>query len=45
MGGLLNITAGPAAIAVGGVVMVTMLAAESFDSRLILDHVAEDEDG
>ena len=37
MGGLLRITAGPAAIAFGGVVIVTMVAAESFDSRLIWD--------
>jgi len=39
MGGLLNITAGPAAIAFGGVVIVTMLAAHSFDPRLIWDQV------
>ncbi len=45
MGGLLNITAGPAAIAFGGVVMVTMVAAESFDSRLIWDHVGDNKDG
>ncbi len=37
MGGLLRITAGPAAIAFGGVVIVTMIAAESFDPRLIWD--------
>jgi len=37
LGGLLTITAGPAAIAFGGVVIVTMLAAESFDPRLIWD--------
>jgi paraquat-inducible protein A len=44
LGGLLNITAGPAAIAFGGVVIVTMLAAESFDPRLIWDQVEEDHD-
>jgi len=37
LGGLLLITPGPAAIAFGGVVIVTMLAAESFDPRLIWD--------
>ncbi len=37
LGGLLSINAGPAAIAFGGVVIVTMLSAESFDSRLIWD--------
>jgi paraquat-inducible protein A len=44
LGGLLNITAGPAAIAFGGVVIVTMLAAETFDPRLIWDHVEETDD-
>jgi paraquat-inducible protein A len=44
LGGLLNITAGPAAIAFGGVVIVTMLAAESFDPRLIWDQVEEGND-
>ena len=44
LGGLLNITAGPAAIAFGGVVIVTMLAAESFDPRLIWDQLEEDDD-
>ena len=39
IGGLLTITAGPAAIAFGGVVVVTMLAAESFDPRLIWDRM------
>jgi paraquat-inducible protein A len=42
LGGLLRITAGSAAIAFGGVVIVTMLAAESFDSRLIWDLGNED---
>lgn len=41
LGGLLVIRPGPAALAFAGVVIVTMLAAESFDSRLIWD-VAED---
>ena len=41
LGGLLLITPGPAAIAFGGVVVVTMLAAESFDPRLIWDHLGE----
>ena len=39
LGGLLSITAGTAAIAFGGVVVVTMLAAESFDPRLIWDQL------
>lgn len=37
LGGLLTITAGSAAIAFGGVVVVTIVAAESFDPRLIWD--------
>ena len=37
LGGLLSIKAGTAAIAFGGVVIVTMIAAESFDPRLIWD--------
>ena len=37
LGGVLRISAGPAAIAFGGVVIVTMLAVESFDPRLIWD--------
>lgn len=41
LGGLLSITAGSAAIAFGGVVIVTMLSAESFDPRLIWDHLEE----
>ena len=44
LGGLLSIDAGPAAIAFGGVVIVTMLAAESFDSRLIWDQLGEAEE-
>jgi len=43
LGGLLSIKAGSAAIAFGGVVVVTILAAESFDPRLIWDR-AEDVD-
>ena len=42
MGGLLTINAGSAAIAFGGVVVVTMLAAESFDPRLIWDNQEEE---
>ena len=37
LGGLLVITPGPAALAFGAMVIVTMLAAESFDPRLIWD--------
>ena len=37
LGGLLNIHAGSAAIAFGGVVVTTIIAAESFDPRLIWD--------
>ncbi len=44
IGGLLSITAGAAAIAFGGVVVVTMLAAESFDPRLIWDRIEIEED-
>jgi paraquat-inducible protein A len=39
--GLLIITPGAAAIAFGGLVIVTMLAAESFDSRLIWDQLGD----
>jgi paraquat-inducible protein A len=42
--GLLLITAGTAAIAFGGVVIVTMLAAESFDPRLIWDQLGDGDD-
>jgi paraquat-inducible protein A len=38
LGGLLVITPGTAAIAFGGVVISTMLAAHTFDPRLIWDH-------
>lgn len=37
LGGILQITPGAASVAFGGVVIMTMLAAESFDSRLIWD--------
>jgi len=38
MGGITQVLAGPAATAFGAVVVVTMLAAKSFDSRLIWDN-------
>lgn len=41
-GALANIAAGPAAIAFGGVVILTMLAADSFDSRLMWDALHHD---
>jgi paraquat-inducible protein A len=41
LGGLLSITAGTAAIAFGGVVIVTILSAESFDPRLIWDQALD----
>lgn len=41
LGGVLRITAGNAAIAFGGVVIVTMLAAHSFDPRLIWDQLGD----
>jgi paraquat-inducible protein A len=44
LGGIMRITPGLASLAFGGVVMITMLAAESFDPRLIWDQLA-DEDG
>jgi paraquat-inducible protein A len=44
LGGLLSITAGSAAIAFGGVVVATILAAESFDPRLIWDRAEDVED-
>ena len=45
LGGLLQITPGPAALAFGAMVIVTMLAAESFDPRLIWDQQGETEGG
>jgi paraquat-inducible protein A len=41
LGGLLRITPGPAALAFGGVVISTMLAAHTFDPRLIWDHLGD----
>ena len=43
LGGLLQITPGAAALAFGGVVIVTMIAAESFDPRLIWDELGDDD--
>jgi paraquat-inducible protein A len=43
LGGILVITPGSAALAFAGLVGTTMLAAESFDSRLIWDHVRDDD--
>ena len=40
LGGVMRVDAGPAAVAFGAVVVVTMLAAESFDPRLIWDQKA-----
>jgi paraquat-inducible protein A len=45
LGGLLRITPGPAAVAFGGVVVVTMIAAHSFDPRLIWDQLGDEADG
>ncbi len=42
LGGLLRITPGPAAVAFGGVVIVTILAAKSFDPRLIWDQLGDE---
>lgn len=44
MGGLLQILPGTAAIAFAGVVIMTMLAAESFDPRLMWDKQGKDDD-
>lgn len=41
LGGLMRITPGSAAVAFSGVVIVTMLAAESFDPRLIWDQLGD----
>ena len=41
LGGLLSIRPGSAALAFSGVVIVTMLAAESFDPRLIWDRLGQ----
>jgi len=45
LGGLLTITPGPAALAFGAMVIVKMLAARSFDPRLIWDQELEARDG
>lgn len=44
LGGLLVIRPGIAALAFAGVVIVTMVAAESFDSRLMWDVLEKDDD-
>jgi paraquat-inducible protein A len=44
LGGLMSITPGAAAVAFSGVVVVTMLAAESFDPRLIWDQLGDDDE-
>ena len=44
LGSLMRITPGVASIAFGGVVILTMLAAESFDPRLIWDQLADRDD-
>ena len=41
--GLAVITAGSAATAFGGVVVMTMLAASSFDTRLLWDYQVQDD--
>jgi paraquat-inducible protein A len=42
LGAVANIEAGPAAVFFATVVVLTMLAAESFDPRLIWDVIEED---
>ena len=44
LGGLMQITTGTAAIAFGALVIITMLAAESFDPRLIWDQLGDDDE-
>ena len=44
LGGILLITPGAAALAFGGVVVVTMLAAHAFDPRLIWDQLGKTDD-
>lgn len=44
LGALANMEAGPGALYFGGVVIVTMLAAEAFDPRLIWDNIEEYDD-
>lgn len=41
LGGILTIRPGPAALAFAGVVVITMLAAEAFDPRMIWDKLEE----
>jgi paraquat-inducible protein A len=43
LGGILTIRPGPAALAFSGVVIITMLAAEAFDPRLIWDKLEENQ--
>ena len=43
LGGVMQVTAGVAAVAFGGVVIVTMLAAQAFDPRLIWDQFGDDD--
>jgi len=42
--GLMQVTAGGAAMAFGALVIVTMLAAESFDPRLIWDQLGDSDE-
>lgn len=42
LGAVASIEAGPAAVFFAGVVVITMIAAESFDPRLIWDNLEED---
>ena len=44
LGGIMRVTPGLASIAFGGVVIVTMLAAESFDPRLIWDQLGDEDE-
>jgi len=44
LGGVLRITPGAASMAFAGVVIVTMLAAESFDPRLIWDQLGDSDE-
>lgn len=44
LGGILLITPGAAAVAFGGLVIVTMLAAHAFDPRLIWDQLGDADD-
>ncbi|MGI9431296.1 MAG: paraquat-inducible protein A [Myxococcota bacterium] len=44
LGGIMRVTPGLASIAFGGVVVVTMLAAEAFDPRLIWDQLGDEDE-